>query len=233
MSCDEEALLQRLAQRLKRNVRDNTTKVEPRPIEITLQMKPPTTKVRNIESIIETVSAGKSHTPGKTQRSTLRYFIDSLDEGKRLEDILPMKRENEVDIKPEIFPDLDAETEQAINKRFQDDARLRISYDRDLDVEDLGMDNNERPRSPGAEYDVYFTPGELGISKPRFKAEVHERLFKSDSTISKTQLKRVMDKATEVEKDLMDTYTRHTSLDAIQKRMMRDHRKKRRAMTEH
>jgi len=234
---EDEALIARLSQRLHKQpahrARHTSSLVESEPIptHTVAPFVPPRHTSRNINDLMDPLAYRPPKIHDDSTRSTLRYVLDSLDEGKHFSDILPMRIESDHAVRPELFPDLDEDTEKQINRKYKDDMQQRMMFNRDMDIDD--SDPTERPKSPGAEYDMQFIPGEFGIAKPRFRADVHEKMFQADRTISKSQLESVMAKATDVERSLMNRYQRFTSIDAIQRKMVRDSKKARRKAKDH
>lgn len=225
---DVDPILQRLANRLKK--KDKVPRRKERGMGMVplserdrmyiAPIYPPDNVKRTLPKADTVDDTPQSYDPRGAKKSVLRYLMDCMDEGKSFMDILPMKKAENLDdaqFQPEKFPDLDPETERRLNEIYDRDIE-RLSEVRDFEDEETA----ERPPSPGAEYDAQFTPAEIGVRRPRFRADIHAQMFENSGG-NKNNIRTLLEHAKVVEKGLMDEYNRNTSIETIQKRMVREH----------
>jgi len=242
-SLNVDDVLDRLSKRLKKKVEDHTghgdelqQSLSATPQPFIAPIEPPLVTGRPMPSVLDSVQ-DRPRPQDRTKRSVVRYILDSMDEGKTIGDLLPMKEADDLntDFQPEQFPQMDAETEKELNKIYNEDIRVRALH-RELDetvMDGKEIDPKDRPRSPGAGYENEFIHAEIGVRKPRFKAEVHRRMFQKSQSLagkndrlSKKEMQLLVHHATDVEKDLMARYDRNSSIDQVKRRMIKARRKK-------
>ena len=158
----------------------------------------------------------------ETNKSVIRCILDQLQSGGDLGDILPLKEQSQSsDLKMELFPEMDEETHKELNDMYRKDLELRESLRDHEEIEDMAP--NERPASPGAEYDKFFIPAEIGVAKPRFRANAHAAAYKGSMT--ETDHLKLISHAQEVERDLLRNYNKYKSPKIICKRMNEQYRR--------
>jgi len=172
-------------------------------------------------------SSLKVKAQNNTRKSVVRTIIDQLDQHGNIRDILPLLR-NTCEAKPtqEIFPAMDEETRKSLNEYYNADIAQRKKI-KEMTIED--EDDDERPKSPGQEYDKHFIPAEIGIREPQFRARAHAEVYRN--LMSKGDLKKLVTHAESVEKSLRSKYKRYkmdhrTIADEMVKKYKEQKRKK-------
>jgi hypothetical protein len=163
-------------------------------------------------------------------QNVVRYILNNLEQGVAFSDFLPLKKGYDIDnikgTQPlEEFPELDEETAKEVealyNTEIQEFNEARILAQERNEVTDEPV----RPSSPGKEYDSLYMPDEIGMRKPRFKANVLEEIFKHDK-IKTGQFEKIMSSAKNLEHELKETHSkRYQSHDAIVKHMLQEMKK--------
>lgn len=159
------------------------------------------------------------------KHSVVKCILTQLDQGTDFHEFLSVsapKCENlDQPVKNE-FDDLDADTEKLLDAKLQESNRQFLYAESEVEP------GTERPKSPGQEYDEQFIPAEYGIRKPRFRAEVHTRMFKKHGGLSKHKLQVWSKSAQVLEKQLIKDYKANTDIRRIKKVMTEKLRQSRR-----
>lgn len=234
---DAETMLDRLAQRMRKNVKNrrqhqesvgrrstSTRQYSVQPY--TAPLKTPIEDYRPMPKIAPLIDR-RSSMMDEDRKSVVRIIVDALDQNA-LSEILPMRKFQNLDetgYQPEVYPDLDSDTETKLNERFNQEIELRA---RNRQFETLSTEGVEidRPKSPGHEYDAQYVHAETGMREPRFRADVQEMMFRS-KRIPKKKLLTLMTHARDVEKDLNNHYQKHTCIATIKRNMINQARKQR------
>lgn len=125
---------------------------------------------------------------------------------------------------------MDSKTAQNLTKFYEEDNNVQKHRALLENGGQIDTNHDERPKSPGCEYDKQYVHGEIGVRKPRFRAEVHAQMFKANSNLSKGELKKLSKHATDVEDHLQSEYQKMSSIDKITKTMINTNLKKHKLM---
>lgn len=160
------------------------------------------------------------------QDSVVKCILSKLDQGAAFHEFLSVAIPTGEDLDtPHInseFDNLDTETENLLNDKLQNTNPHFLSGDAAEET------CPERPKSPGHEYDDQFIPAEYGVRKPRFRAEVHTRMFKQHGGLSRHKLQTWSKTAQVLEKQLIKDYKANTDIKGIRKAMKDKLQQKRR-----
>lgn len=152
------------------------------------------------------------------QHSTIRYFLDGVSQGKTLDQILPVKNTTTPTHIPSetktSLEDLEA-LDRIFQARIEENRKaremvMRMNECPDPTIQpedDAKEDDEERPVSPGQEYDMQYM---LQVFKgPRFKASVHEQLL-SAQNMNPHERQQLISCAKDVEESLARDHSKLT-----------------------
>ena len=194
------------------------------------------------------------------KHSAVRFFLNSMNEGKSLTDILPIQPDLSkigiirnpafVDaIDPKVIEEHEKELniQKAMLQQEEDTRKDSMREEHkpaeepaeetleeflkrsEKEAEQRSVLEEERPESPGCQYDKLYIPAEIGVKQSRFRADVHEKMMKmqnGDNRIKQQDLQKFISKAVEVENELKRQYERHSDIKAVERNMIHQFRKK-------
>jgi hypothetical protein len=176
---------------------------------ISTSVDPPTKVLQSLPESHPTQTCGSKHP------SVIRFLVESM-KNKCLKTVIAVPKqgttlESEEPIKRDTFDEIDEETEAKLNKKyFEKEPESRIV----MIEEDINFD---RPSSPGKDHDKEYISCEIGVQKPRFKADVHELIYGKQMGIDNGKLIKISAGARKVEQDLKDQYRKNSDIDTAQK----------------
>ena len=122
---------------------------------------------------------------------------------------------------PEIATlDFDEDGKPVVSKKKRGRPKKRITTRPMPDF----ADSDERPVSPGQQYDRLYVPAEIGVKRPRFSAEVHGKMLETQN-VSKLDMQKFISNALDVETELKRQYETFADVRTIEKNMIRMNRK--------
>jgi len=180
---------------------------------------------KSIKRTFPSVEDTKQVEMDETKKSVIRCILDGLNKGAEPAKLLPLLPSAPPEgLEPEIFTDMSQETWDKLDATFKEDLQRRARLkETELDS-DMEVDEEERPHSPGQEYDKFFIHGEIGVREPRFRAKVHAKAY--EGLMNSTDLDKLVSHAEDLEKELRRNYKNFKSPQRIRKAMLRDYAKK-------
>lgn len=170
-------------------------------------------------SLPQPVPAKSRLQAARNTRTVLGSLLSIMDSGQPLSDAIPVvyrRKSTDAPLRRETFAPLDPELKRELDERIARDVEARkLARQRELD------ETVEMPASPGKEYDKLFIPAEIGVRKPEFSVIKHAHMFRGVK--NKSDLKKLLEQASQVEKSLQQRYKRYSCPELVAKGMLRQH----------
>jgi len=219
------------AQKLIEDLAAHYDKPVPKSPQVTLSLPSLITKKvcipgpKTIKRTFPSIEDTKQIEVDETKKSVIRCILDGLNNGCEPAKLLPLLPSASPDgLEPEIFTDMSQETWDKLDAICKQDLQQRAKLKASENDSDMEIDEDERPHSPGQEYDKFFIHGEIGVREPRFRAKVHAKAY--EGLMNSSDLDKLVSHAEDLEKELRKTYNNHKSPQKIRKAMLRDFAKK-------